>query len=364
MVPFRREASRMSGRSETRIGSITLKNPVICAAGEHVMTAAGIRAGIATGASVVVAKSVSESEAAKDQLDRTDYVLLDADFKPLPWDFAPPRDATLACRSGLIRTAFPEWLETVAALDREAAEHDAYVAASLILAELEPAVDMARRIEDAGIRILEFNIGTPYGDEAGGAVSTERAADRVRDYVAAVAGVVDIPVWAKITGQSDSVPDLVAAARDGGAEAVIMIGRYLGMIPDTETMKPMLDTNLGIGGAWALPLTCYWLARTRKAVGPDFPLIATNGARGGLDVARMMLAGACAAELSTAVMTAGFGVLAEAIVEVDDWLAGHDARAEDVIGRAADQVKRFQELPSRPGFWRDFVPPETLAGDE
>ena len=36
----------MPGRSETQIGSITLKNPVICAAGEHVMTAAGIRAGI------------------------------------------------------------------------------------------------------------------------------------------------------------------------------------------------------------------------------------------------------------------------------------------------------------------------------
>ena len=354
----------MSGRSETQIGSITLKNPVICAAGEHVMTAAGIRAGIAVGASVVVAKSVSESEAAKDQLDRTDYVLLDAEFQRLPWDFAPPREATLACRSGLVRTAFPEWLEIVAALDREAAAQNAYVAASLILAELEPAVDMARQIEDAGLRILEFNVGTPYGDEAGGAVSTERAANRVRDYVAAVADAVDIPVWAKITGQSDSVPDLVAAARDGGAEAVIMIGRYLGMIPDTETMTPMLDTNLGIGGGWALPLTCYWLARTRTAIGPEFPLIATNGARSGLDVARMMLAGASAAELSTAVMTSGFGVLSEAIGEVDDWLNGHDMNAPDAIGHAADQVKRFQELPSRPGFWREFVPPETLADND
>ena len=354
----------MSGRLETHIGSIRLNNPVICASGEHVMTAAGIRAGLAAGASVVVAKSVSESEAAKDQLDRTDYVLLDANFQRLPWDFAPPREATLACRSGLVRTPFPEWLETVAALDREAAEADAYVAASLILAELEPAIDMARRIEDAGLRILEFNIGTQDGDEAGGAVATERAADRVRDYVAAVAGAVDIPVWVKITGQSDNVPDLVAAARDGGAAAVIMIGRYLGMIPDTETMAPMLETNLGIGGAWALPLTCHWLARTRKAVGPEFPLIATNGARGGLDVARMMLAGASAAELSTAVMTSGFAVLSDAIAELDDWLGRHDVRPEDVVGRAADRVKSFQELPGRPGFWRDFVPPETLAEND
>ncbi len=353
----------MAARLETRIGAIRLKNPVICASGEHVMTAAGIRAGLATGAAVVVAKSVSESEAAKDQLDRTDYVLLDSDFRPLPWDFAPPRDATLACRSGLVRTPFPEWLETVAALDREAAENNACVAMSLILAELGPAVEMARRVEDAGLRILEFNIGTPYGDEAGGAVSTERAADRVRKYVAAVAGAVEIPVWVKITGQSDSVPDVVAAARAAGADAVIMIGRYLGLIPDTETLAPVLDTNLGIGGAWALPLACYWLARTRKAVGADFPLIATNGARGGLDVARMLLAGASAAELSTAVLTSGYGVLDRSIAELDGWLDGHGENAGQIIGRAADQVKSYQELPMRPGFWREFVPPETLAGE-
>ena len=53
--------------------------------------------------------------------------------------------------------------------------------------------------------------------------------------------------------------------------------------------------------------------------------------------------------------------LTDAIAEVDSWLSDHDTRAQDVIGRAADQIKRFQELPSRPGFWRDFVPPETLA---
>ncbi len=41
------------------VGGLRLKNPVICAAGEHVLTAAGVRAGIAAGAAVVVAKSVN-----------------------------------------------------------------------------------------------------------------------------------------------------------------------------------------------------------------------------------------------------------------------------------------------------------------
>ena len=38
--------------------------------------------------------------------------------------------------------------------------------------------------------------------------------------------------------------------------------------------------------------------------------------------------------------------------------------AGDVIGRAAGQLKSFAELPMRPGFWKDFVPAETVAAGE
>ena len=76
-----------------------------------------------------------------------------------------------------------------------------------------------------------------------------------------------------------------------------MAGRLLGLIPDVETFKPMLGTALGIGGYWNLPITCYWLAVSRARLGRDKPLIGINGAQSGLDVARMMLAGASAVGL-------------------------------------------------------------------
>lgn len=351
----------MSDRSRISIGRLSLKNPIVAAAGEQVMTEAGIRAALDAGCGAVIAKSFSESEAARDQLDRTDYVLLDSQHRPVPWDFNPPEDVRLACRSGLIRTPWPEWIESIAKLDRDAASNDQIVAASIILAELEPAVEMAKAVEAAGIRLLEFNIGTPYGDEAGGAVSTERASSRVEELVRAVTSAVSMPVWVKLTGQSESVPALAKAAMDADAEAVIMIGRFLAMVPDVDTMKPMLDTNLGYGGGWALPLACYWLSQTRKALGPDAQLVGTNGVKSGLDVARILLAGGRAAELSTAVMAGGFGVLAEAVAEFEAWLERHDTTAEAVIGHAADAVKSFPELPMRPGTWEKFVPPETLA---
>ena len=47
----------------SRLGRVALKNPVICGAGEHVVSAAGIRAALEAGAAAVVVKSTNESEA-------------------------------------------------------------------------------------------------------------------------------------------------------------------------------------------------------------------------------------------------------------------------------------------------------------
>ena len=342
------------------VGSLTLKNPVICAAGEHVLTEAGIRAALMQGVSVVVAKSINESAAARAQLDQTDYLAASNQWQPQPWHTG--RDASILCRSGLQPRACEDWIAAIAAIDQEAQSQDAYVAASVILANLDEAVRLAKMIEAAGIRLLEFNVGTPYGDEAShGGVTTERAADKIREQVAAVCGAVRIPVWVKLTGQSENVTALAHAARDGGAAAVTMIGRMLGMLPNLETMTPSLDTNLGYGGPWALPLTCYWLAKTRKRLGPAFPLIATNGARSGEDAARMMLAGASAVEYCSAVMTGGFGVLGEAIDALSAYLSRQGVTAAQLTGRAADQIKTYAELPARADYWRGVVPGPTLA---
>ncbi len=343
-----------------QVGTLTLKNPVICASGEHVMTEAGIRAALAAGAAVVVAKSVNESQAAREQLAQTDYLRVDDQWQVLPWH---GHGGNVLCRSGLQPRASGDWIGAVAALDREARDHDACVAASVILAGIDAAIGLARQIEAAGIRLLEFNVGTPYGDEAAhGGVTTERAAAKIREQVAAVTAAVKIPVWVKLTGQSENVTALAVAAREGGAAAVTMIGRMLGMLPDLETMAPALDTNLGYGGPWALPLACYWLARSRRQLGNDYPLIGTNGARGGNDVARMLLAGASAVEMCSAVMTGGFGVLTTAIDEFATYIERHDTCASAIIGRAAAGVKAFSELPARADIWREFVPDATLGG--
>jgi dihydroorotate dehydrogenase (NAD+) catalytic subunit len=351
----------MSVSTAVSLGRIELKSPLICGAGEHLMYAEGIRQALKAGASAVVSKSANESEAARRQLDRTDYALLDSNWRRLPWSFDPPADASLFCRSGLAQQPFDEWLAMVAGLDREAKALDSYVIASLILADLDRCVDMARAVEQAGLRILELNIGAPHGNEAApGAIVLERDSARVRTIVARLRAAVGLPIWVKLTGQSEDVAGLALAAKQAGADAVTVMGRFIAMLPDVETLAPMLGTNAAFGGAWALPLTCRWLAQCRKQLGAGFPLIGTNGARSGLDLARFLLAGASAAQVSSAVLTGGFPVITRMNDEFSSYLARQRLAARDLVGRAADQLGSYAEQQSRPDYWKEFVAPGAL----
>ena len=342
-------------RLNVSVGRTALKNPIIAGSAEHLIAADGVRRALQAGVGAVVVKSTNESERGRDQLQRAEYMLLDDEWREVAWAPDAPSTAFMACRSGLTPQSFEPWLEQTAQLDREAKAMDAYAIASLIVADLARTVAMAKQVEQAGIRMLELNIGTPYASQAKGVVSTELDPERVMAIVSTVRQAIRIPLWVKITGQSERVPDLAAAAFRAGGEAVVMAGRLLGFIPDVETMQPFLGTTLGVGGYWNLPLTCHWLAVSRQQLGADKPLIATNGARNGLDVARMMLAGASAVEMASAVMLRGAPVLSSALAELDAYLARKGISAAALVGVAADGRKAFPDMPLRTDNWKKYV---------
>jgi dihydroorotate dehydrogenase (NAD+) catalytic subunit len=342
-------------RLNVSVGQTVLKNPLIAGSAEHHIAPDGVRRALRAGAGAVVVKSINESERGRDQLQRAQYMLLDEQWREIPWTPEAPATAFIATRSGLTPQDFAAWLEQTVALDREAKAMDSYAIGSLIVADLAHTVAMAKQIEQAGVRILELNIGTPYASQARGVVSTELDPERVSMIVSTVQQAISIPLWVKLTGQSERVPDLAAAAYRGGGDAVIMAGRLLGFIPDVETMQPFLGTALGVGGFWNLPLTCYWLAVSRQQIGRDKPLIATNGVRSGLDIVRAMLAGASAVEMASEVMLRGSKVLSSALQELDAYLQRKGITAAELIGVAADQRRAFSDMPLRTDDWKKYV---------
>lgn len=347
----------MHSRLATTIGALALPNPVICGSGEPVMTEAGIRAALASGAAGVIAKSVNEQPAAARQLDRADYAFLRAN--------APAtRGDSFFCRSGLAQREAAEWFAAIAAIDREAAQSGRFVAASIVLGSGDGAEQLAGFAHAAGLRVFELNVGAPHAAEAApGAIAQETDPASLTALVARVrAATGGMQLWVKLTGLSANLPALALAAADGGADAVVMMGRFMAMVPDLDTLAPVLGTSGAYGGGWALPIVCRFLALSRRATAGRVALLGTNGARGGADVARMALAGAAATEMLSAVMHEGFGALARTLAELDALLNARGLRFEDLLGRAADALATYGAQPEVPGRWRDFVPPETLPG--
>jgi dihydroorotate dehydrogenase len=331
----------------TRIGGLLLPNPVICGSGEPVMTAAGIRAALAAGAAGVIAKSVNENPAGGRQLDRADYAFV---------------GESLFNRSGLSQRDTRDWFAAIAAIDRDAAEDGRFVAASIVYGSAAGAVEIAGMSRRAGLRVFELNVGAPHASEATpGAIVQEtdpvRLSALVRDVRAAVG---DMQLWVKLTGLSANLPALALAAKEGGADSVCMMGRFMAVIPDLDTLGPLLGTSAAYGGGWALPIVCRFLALSRRAVGSDFPLMGTNGVRGGHDAIRMALAGASAVEMLSLVMQEGFQGLTRTIAEMETFLTERGLTFAELVGKAADALTTYGEQPETPGRWRDFVPAETL----
>jgi dihydroorotate dehydrogenase len=318
------------------IAGVELKNPVVAGSGEATATADGIRDALQAGAGAVVAKSAGESEAARQQLRAAEYVLVDERLDTRPLGPARRGDS-LFCRSGLLDAHWDDWVTTLAELDREAQVHAAYVVPSLIVSELHEAARRARELEQAGLRWLELNVAAPHAVEA-----PEGVIRTGTDLVRPIRAAVGIPLTVKVGGA-----DPVAAAResfDAGADAVCLTTRAQGFLPDLRTRRPVLGTFGAIGGAWTLPITLRHVAKARAALGPSAPLIATNGARDGYDVARCLLAGASAVALTSAVITDGAAVLSQAIRELETYLGEQGVAAQELIGEAADSVKTYEEV--------------------
>ena len=321
----------MSVDLSTTVAGLQLKNPVIAASCEATATADQIRACLEAGAAAVVAKSLNESAAAQANLRAAEYVLLDEGLRPRSLGPARRTDS-LFCRSGLLEVELDEWAETLAALDREAAARDAYVVPSLIVADLDRAVEAAATFERAGLRWLELNVGAPHASEAAGGIGTGV------ELVRGIRRGVSLPLTVKLAA-TDSVTDALAA----GADAVCVATRAMGFLPDLETRRPILGTYAAVGGAWALPLTLRLVAKAHTAH-PAASIVATNGARDGFDVARLLLAGASGVALASAVMTDGPAALARAIEVLAGYCEQQAADVRELIGEAARHVQTYEEV--------------------
>lgn len=153
---------------------------------------------------------------------------------------------------------------------------------------------------------------------------------------AAVAATVGCrrPRWAKLSPNAADLPEIATAARDAGAEAVVLTNTLLGMAIDTETRRPVLGAGRGgLSGAAMHPVAVRAVYDVHEAV-PDLPIVGVGGTTRGADVVEFLLAGASAVEVGTATF-ADPRAPCRILDEFEDWCDRHGVtRVAELIGAA------------------------------
>lgn len=194
---------------------------------------------------------------------------------------------------------------------------------------------LARRLADApGVAAIEVNLSCPNVEDLGRVFARDPAASA--EVIASVRATMryDVPVVAKL---APDVADIVAVARacvDGGADALAMINTPLGMSIDVDTMRPSLAAGTGgLSGPAIRPLAVRCLWQVHAAL-PGVPIVGMGGVMTGRDALELILAGACAVSVGTALFNDPYACL-RILRELEDLLKERGfERLADAVGLA------------------------------
>ena len=163
---------------------------------------------------------------------------------------------------------------------------------------LDEYVEVSRILSDAeGVAAIELNISCPNIKEGG--IQFGCSLTGTFDVVSAVRKVTRLPVIPKLTPNVTDVASFARAAEDAGADAVSLVNTFLAMVIDVETRRPKISNVVGgLSGPAIRPIAVRMVYECRQAV--KIPIIGMGGIADARDALEFIIAGAAAVQVGTA----------------------------------------------------------------
>ncbi|MFA6511783.1 MAG: dihydroorotate dehydrogenase [Patescibacteria group bacterium] len=299
------------------ISGIALRNPLILASGILGVTKASLGFVVRNGAGAVTIKSISYEE--REGHPGPNMIMYEGGMI----------NAVGYSNPGVLNAA-KEFTDLSSV--------GAPVIASIIGTEADDFVRVAEQLLPGDFAAVELPLSCPhtpgYGTMAG--QQTPEATSKITK---AVKAVTDLPIWVKLSPMSESIGEVAKAAEDAGASALTAVNTMgPGMIIDPATCKPVMGFGRGgVSGAALRPIAIQTVFDVYRAV--KIPIVGTGGVETGRHAIEMLLAGASALGVGTAVLTRGVDAFQKIADELSELMDEYGYTSiKDIIGKAHEAV--------------------------
>ncbi len=297
----------------TQLAGVALEGPLVLASGILGVSASSMGLAVRHGAHAVTTKSCSLRPR-----------------KGHPGPVVAPYEQGLLNAVGLSNPGAEAMAEEIRQFK---ARFSAPVIASVFGADVEEFAQVTEILAQARPQLFEVNVSCPnVAAEFGQPFASDpQATERITRQVVARAG--GIPVSVKLSTGCLSLAEMAQACQRGGARAITAINTVgPGMIIDPQARRPVLSNLVGgLSGPAILPLAVKAVWEIRRAC--SLPIIGTGGVESAEGALQLLLAGASALGLGTALYRKGLGVLEEINQELSAYLAHHgEASLPSIVG--------------------------------
>ena len=268
----------MAMDTKVRIGSATLKNPVIAASGCFNRGAEYARVTDITAYGAITIKSITGQPRLGNAMPRV---------MPVP--------GGLLNAIGLQGPGIDYFIANEAP---KLASVPTAIIASVAGFSVREFADVAARMNGLkNVVAIELDVSCPNVDLEGECFAESAASTGA--VVRAVKAVVTLPVIAKLTPNVTDLKPIARAAEEAGADAISLINAVRGMVIDTTRTRPWLANGTGgLTGPAIRPIAVLAVWEVARAV--RIPIIGMGGIETGRDALEFMLAGATAVSVGTA----------------------------------------------------------------
>jgi dihydroorotate dehydrogenase (NAD+) catalytic subunit len=208
---------------------------------------------------------------------------------------------------GLTNPGVDSMVYLINAYRQKAAESVVPVIANIYADNPDEFAELTTKIKLAQPDIIEFVL--PEYDP--GLVAEITAAVRVN------AGL--IPISVKLSAICSHIGKVARKAQDAGADFITAVNPVPGMVIDAYAAKPFLSQGSGwISGPSLKPIALKCISDIYKEV--SIPIIGMGGVSSGLDMAEMILAGASAVGIGSALYYRGYEAFTKILVEFEEFM--------------------------------------------